>query len=142
MPQVDFYVLNDETEKAQLYLACKLADKTYQTQKCLYIHCKDQAQANIVDDMLWSFNANSFIPHGLLEKNRLVTLPILIGCDESTAIKCDVLLNLDHEIPTIIDNYKRIIEIVYQNQEAKKLARMRYKTYQDKGLSLESHHLS
>lgn len=142
MPKVDFYVINDETEKAQLSLACRLASKTYQAQQHLYIYCNDQAQAATLDDMLWSFNDISFIPHSLVQQNQAEALPVLIGYDKSIEITRDMLLNLHREVPATADKFKHIIEIVYQDSETKKIARTHYKAYQDKGFQLESHHLN
>ena len=142
MPPVDFYVVKGESEKAQLLFACRLADKTYQAQQHLYIHCHDKNQAITIDDMLWRFNDISFIPHGLMSRNEEITLPILIGYGNDVEVTCDIILNLDREIPMTVKKFKRIIEIVYQDPEAKKIARTHYKIYQDKQFPLKSHHLN
>ena len=70
--------------------------------------------------MLWNFNDISFIPHALLLPNNHSEIPILIGYQALPQPPGDIRLNLAEELPTPLDNIKRIIEIVYQDPEAKK----------------------
>jgi len=140
-PEVDFYILKESSEQARNLLACKLAAKAFATQQRLYIYCNDQQQALAIDDMLWSFNDISFIPHALTHLEYDASMPILIGYTDPTEQSCDILLNLHLDIPSNLENVKRIIEIVYQDAEAKKIARAHYKAYQDGDFPLKSHSL-
>lgn len=140
-PKVDFYVLDSEAEKARDLLVCKIANKAFLAQQSVYIHCQDQQQAVAFDDMLWSFNDISFIPHALNIADNRDNLPILIGYQSLPQPPYDILLNLAKELPTPLENIKRIIEIVYQDQAIKKTGRTHYKAYQALDFPLKSHQL-
>ena len=141
LPQVDFYVLKNTEENACNLLACKLAAKALTAQQSMYIHCATQQQAVAIDDMLWSFNDISFIPHALSTAENSGDIPILLGYDTIPERQYEILLNLNAEVPTQAEHFKRIIEIVYQDPDAKKSARAHYKTYQERNFPLKSHNL-
>ena len=141
LPQVDFYVLENTEENARNLLACKLAAKAFTAQQSMYIHCNTQQQAVAIDDMLWSFNDISFIPHALNTAANSGDIPILLGYDATPERQYEILLNLHTEIPTQAEHFKRIIEIVYQAPEVKKNARAHYKTYQERNFPLKSRNL-
>lgn len=91
--------------------------------------------------MLWNFNDISFIPHALSTAANNRDIPILLGYDVIPERQHEILLNLNTEIPAQAEHFKRIIEIVYQDPEAKKNARAHYKTYQERDFPLKSHNL-
>ena len=140
-PEVDFYILQDTAEKARDLLVCKLANKALLAQQTLYIHCQNQQQTLVFDDMLWNFNDISFIPHALMMPNNSDNIPILIGHQSLPQPPYDILLNLAEELPAPLDHIKRIIEIVYQAPNAKKVSRIHYKAYQELDFPLKSHNL-
>ena len=138
-PQVDFYILQDTTERACHLLICKLAAKAFAAKQHLYIHCVDQQQALTLDDMLWHFNDISFLPHRLTSAESNTETPIVIGCATAAEQNGEILLNLHPEIPANLEKFKRIIEIVYQDATIKKISRAHYKTYQSNDFPLKSY---
>src|SRR5690554_6973133 len=65
MTRIDFYILNSPSPDARLQYACRLAHKAWQQSRHVYLHCADEAEASRLDDLLWSFRADSFLPHAL-----------------------------------------------------------------------------
>ena len=65
MARIDFYVLAQTDERARQLLACKLAEKAWRLENSVYIHTKNAADAERLDELLWTFRDGSFVPHGL-----------------------------------------------------------------------------
>ena len=141
MPTVDFYLIDAETEEAQMRFACRLLDKAYSQNNTVYVRILDQALANSMNDMLWTFRDISFVPHDLLTGVYSSISPIVIGMDEKITKKCDILFNLHPETTAAFCDYKRIVEIVYQEDSWQKLSRQHYKFYKNKGCSINTHDL-
>jgi len=76
MTQVDFYILSDETGTARALLACRLTEKAWKQGHRVYINTASPQQLADLDDLLWTFRAGSFIPHGVILKlARKIRLP-------------------------------------------------------------------
>ena len=63
MTQVDFYILDSDSDDARLLLACKIVDKAMQLDHHVYIHSTSDDEARKLDELLWTFSQGSFIPH-------------------------------------------------------------------------------
>jgi len=53
----------------------------------------------------------------------------------------DIIINLTSEIPDNFSTFKRLIEIVSQDEENINAARSRYRWYKDRGYSIATHKL-
>ena len=63
MPEVSFYILPSESQEERYLFACKLIEKAYRSGHFCYVLTDDAEQSQILDDLLWTFRAGSFIPH-------------------------------------------------------------------------------
>jgi DNA polymerase-3 subunit chi len=142
MARVDFYILAQTDERARQLLACKLAEKAWRLDNSVYIHAKSQADAERLDDLLWTFRDGSFVPHGLAGRHDgTETSPIMIGCDATGMETRDLLINLCDEIPAFAEGFPRVAELVTSDENCRQLSRRRYATYRDQGHELNTHNL-
>ncbi len=143
MIRVDFYVLSDASPDARLKYACRLAEKAYDLGKRVYIRAESLREAQRLDDLLWTFNERSFLPHEIVNDTTPAhaRTMIVLGDGEAPPTHREVLINLTHALPATLDGFERIAEIVDTDVERKRLSRERYKTYRDRGCTLESHNL-
>jgi DNA polymerase III subunit chi len=137
MPNVDFYLLNESAETMRERFACRLAGKAYQQQQKAYIYCDNLEVAKRLDDLLWTFQAISFIPHSLVTEPDYQHLPIWIGYEELELPTYELLINLSTHMPTFLKDFKRVIEIVGCEDSDKALAREKYKAFQKMGCLLK-----
>ena len=147
MTQIDFYILSDNSPSGGELFACKLADKAYHLQHTVYIHAPGRPQAEHLDELLWTFNPGSFLPHALNSQElnsqeQPVKVPILIGHAEQSTTFHDVLINLSVEVPTFFSQFERVAEIVCGDETMRNAARNRYKHYRDRGYTLNTHNLA
>ena len=142
MARVDFYILAQPDERARQLLACKLAEKAWRLDHSVYIHAKDRADAERLDDLLWTFRDGSFVPHGMTGNNDgTEASPIMIGYDATQIDDRDLLINLCDEIPAFVEGFPRVAELVTSDENCRNLSRRRYAEYRDQGHELNTHKL-
>lgn len=139
LERVDFYLLNESVPDGKLRLACRLARKAYGQGYTAYVHARSREQASRLDELMWTFDQGSFIPHRLDEGDE--PAPVVIGCEPPGSDHPDVLIGLGNELPEDFQAYRRIAELVDGTDEERQLARKRYKVYKDSGCQLETHHI-
>jgi DNA polymerase-3 subunit chi len=137
--QVDFYVLDRVDEHARNILACKLAEKAWRLQNTIHIHTMTRAEAEHMDELLWTFRDGSFVPHDLAERNHDV--PVTIGYGTTAIEPRDLLITLCDEIPTFAAAFPRIAELVNGDESCRAKSRQRYTSYREQGHNLETHNI-
>ena len=140
MSRVDFYVLSAEAPDARLRYACRLAERAVEQGCHVYIQTPDVQR---VDDMLWTFSDGSFLPHEIYRGQAAshARVMVMLGSDTGPASHRSLLINLADAMPTDVNAYERIAEIVDVDPERKRTARERYKLYREQGCTMESHNL-
>lgn len=150
--QVDFYILPDESGDARLRLACRLADKAVQHKLDVFLLAETEAEARKLNELLWTFSQNSFLPHRYAWDivQSPVEEPIVIGCrerahpdaiDDSTGPEWDLIVNLAAEVPATFGRYQRLAEVVDAEPTRREHGRTRYRYYRDRGYELKTHQL-
>ncbi|WED42196.1 DNA polymerase III subunit chi [Legionella cardiaca] len=140
--RVDFYLLSSQEDSARWLLACRLLEKAYLRGHRVFTYCGNQQEAHHFDELLWTFKDNSFIPHNLQGEGPEPPPPIQIGYQSEPRGFNDILLNLSPEIPVFHARFKRIMEIVVNNEAAKELSRKNYKEYRAKQYELHTHEIA
>ena len=100
MPRADFYLIAKPRFSEQpLLLVCELARRAFAAQQPTVILTRDFAQAEALDDLLWSFDEDAYIPHQLAGDDDDAHTAVLIappGVD--TAIR-PLTINLREQCP-------------------------------------------
>ncbi len=137
LTQVDFYATQEADFTAVFPLIAKIVEKAYKQQMPVFLYCQTEQYAKQTDDFLWTFGDISFLPHAILEKEPQAFAPILIGYSDVLPKDKNILINLADPVPSWHTEFKRVIEVVYQDN--KSIARTHYKAYQALGVELKSH---
>jgi len=138
--RVDFYLLASSEETS--LVACRLLEKAYLRGHRVFVYCNNQQEAEKIDELLWTFKDNSFIPHNLQGEGPIPPPPIQIGYTNEPREFDDILLNLNNEIPIFHSRFRRIIEIIGNDEKAKELGRLRYREYRKKQFELQTHEIA
>jgi len=142
MTRVDFYVLSDANADNRAKLVCKLAEKAFRHDKRVFIHSDDAQLLEQLDETLWEFRADSFVPHRVLNSNEL---PNQIDADPVQLSTGDpgndrhVLINLASGVPPFFSRFERALEVVNQAETVRDAGRDRYRFYQQRGYPLHHH---
>lgn len=139
MTRADFYILGNSTDRARF--ACTLANKAWKQGHHLHILASGRDEAVALDDLLWTFQDISFLPHVLADGTDAGTVPVTIGWPGQPAPGEDVLINLTADIPASAASYRRIAEIVADDETLRRQARQRFKQYRDMGFDMHTHTL-
>lgn len=133
MARIEFYVRPDNQASGRLKLACQLAAKAWRAGLPVFIRGADAAQCLELDELLWRFKGETFIPHNLFDEQA--DAPVVIGIDQSPALSQGVLINLHPQISSSCEQFSRIIEIVNQQPEQLALARENFRLYRQRGFA-------
>lgn len=140
MTQVDFYILADAAPQARSLLTCRLTEKAWKQGHRIFINTDTSQRLKELDDLLWTFRAGSFIPHAVYTEADNEQ-PVALGHAVEPAGHSDVLVNLSSEVPAFFSRFERVAELVGANKDERAAARDRYRYYQDRGYTLNTHKL-
>lgn len=118
--------------------ACQFLEKVWMLGHSVYVFCNNQQAAETLDELLWSFKEDSFIPHHLKGEGPEPPPPIQIGFETPQGFN-DILLNLTDEVPDFSAKFKRIIELVSNEETAKEISRAHFRSYRQKNYTLYTH---
>lgn len=138
--RVDFYILAQANETAGLQFACKLAEKAYRHKQRMYIYCNDQTAAHHLDELLWTFDDISFVPHLLQGETAKYPPLINIGYSEPTQAY-PIILNLSNDVPAFYSRCKRVMEIVFGDETMRTKTRERFKHYRADSCDMHTHQM-
>lgn len=139
MTQVDFYIVPGDSPEDRLRFACRLTDKAYRLGNRVFIHTESAEQTRLLDDLLWTFQQNSFVPHGLYQD--AADTPVLLGHDAEPDASSQVLINLAAEVPLFFSRFERVAELVNEDAGTRRAGRSRYGFYKERGYPLRTHEI-
>jgi len=141
--RVDFYVLKSAAAKQRWAFACRLTEKAYLKDLKIVIVNDTLADAKALDELLWTFNERSFIPHQICLDEQSVdpATPVHLTVESTALPAADLLVNLAHRLPAQLQRYARIAEIIDADEERRRLGRERFKAYRDLKFTLETHQI-
>jgi len=141
MSRVDFYLIAADEAKALLGFTCQLLEKAYTLKHHIYVVVNDLAEADQLNDLLWTFHDISFVPHEMVTEDANNMTPIQIGLINNAPKSGDILLNLTPQMPGEIAGFERIIEVVPNDETKQAEARERYQQYKAQGRQIKTHDL-
>ena len=141
MTRIDFYLLPQDDAHARPLFACRLAEKAYQLGHRIYIHTESAQQTRHLDELLWTYREDSFLPHDLHAPGLDPVPAILLGHAAEPEQNTDVLINLAPEVPLFFGRFERVAEIIDQQEGCRRQGRERYGFYRDRGYELKTHQL-
>jgi DNA polymerase III subunit chi len=141
--RVDFYVLKSAAAKQRWAFACRLIEKAYLLDLKVLVLNDTLADAQALDELLWTFNERSFVPHQLCVDGQPVdpATPVQLAVHSDDSPGADLLLNLANAQPANLQRYARIAEVIDADEERRRAGRERFKAYRDLKLTMETHQL-
>ena len=142
MTQVDFYVIEPDSDDARLRLACRIVDKATETDQNVFIYATSDVDARKLDELLWTFSQGSFIPHRVVREgaDAAPVEPVVIGLNRAPlGERWDLMINLATDVPEFFSRYRRVAEVVDGNAARRAQSRDRFRFYRDRGYTLNTH---
>ena len=143
MSEASFYILPSESLFERYLFACKLIEKAYRSGQFCYIYTDSPQQSQQLDNQLWTFRENSFIPHQVYdEQPPEYDQTILIGSKSAPEKWQRLIFNLSSSYPNDLAKTDRVLEILDNNEALKYAGRLRFRQYKEDGFKLITHDMS
>jgi DNA polymerase-3 subunit chi len=129
MTRIDFY----SNATSRLVVACQLTAKAFSQGLQVLIFAPEDEVARAVDRQLWTFQATAFVPHCAAGERLAGETPVLIAASLAEPSHDDLLVNLSGECPPAFARFRRLIEIVGNDEKDRLAARARWRFYRERG---------
>ena len=138
MPRADFYLIaKPRFLEEPMKLVCELACKSYDKGLWTLILARDAAQAEALDELLWSFDDDAYIPHQIASDEEDELTPVLIATPDMDVPSRALVINLRDY--TYLGACDRVLEVVPADASARGPLRERWKQYKALGLDMHKH---
>ncbi len=133
MTRVDFHSKVPD----KIGYACRLVRKARAADMQVVVYAADRAQMAALDDALWTFSEQDFLPHVAAGDELAAVTPVILTHDAGQALPHhQVLINLSRETPAHFARFERLFEIVSADEDDLFAGRERYRQYQQRGYPL------
>ena len=138
MPRADFYLIQSPRFREEpLRLVCELARKACDANLWTLVLARDAAQAEALDDLLWAFDEDAYVPHQIAGDEEDELALVLIAPPEIDAPLRPLVINLRDA--AVEGRFERVLEVVPADASARGPLRERWKQYQARGFELNKH---
>ena len=135
MPRADFYLIaKPRFREEPLRLVCELARKAHDAGQPTLVLARDQEQAEAIDDLLWAFDDDAYIPHQIAGDDEDHLAPVLIATPGMDVPMRPLVLNLRDA--AVEGAFERVLEVVPADESAREPLRERWKAYKSRGLDV------
>ncbi len=115
---------------------CRLVGKARGADQKVVVYA-DRAQLSALDQALWTFSEQDFLPHVMAGDELAPQTPVILTDDADAALPHhQVLVNLASETPVHFARFERMVEIVSTADDDVRSGRERYRQYQQRGYPL------
>jgi DNA polymerase-3 subunit chi len=138
MPRADFYLIDKPRFREDpLLLVCELAKRAFASEQPTLILARSPTQAEALDEKLWEFDDNAFIPHQIAGDDDDAICAVLIAPPDVTTADRALVINLRDECAPGL--FERVLEIVPADEAERLGSRERWKTYKQAGFEVAKH---
>ncbi len=133
MTRIDFH----SNVPNKIAYACRLVRKARAAQCKIVLLGKDRGELTQLDQLLWSFSEQDFIPHVHAGDPLAAQTPVILTDSEAVELPHHhVLINLSGNTPEHFARFERMFEIISSDEADKAAGRDRYRFYKERGYPL------
>jgi len=133
MTRVDFHSKVPD----KLLYACRLIRKARAADMRVVVFTRDREQLNALDEALWTFSEQDFLPHVSANDPLASQTPVILSDDAEAALPHhQILINLSGQTPAHFARFERLFEIISTDEVDLAAGRERYRQYQQRGYPL------
>lgn len=136
--RADFYLIAKPRFLGEpLRLVCELVRKAYDGNLWTLVLARDEEQAAELDELLWAFDDDAYIPHQIAGDEEDELTPVLIATPEMDVPARALVINLRDT--AYAGQCDRVLEVVPADPSAREPLRERWKQYKDRGFELNKY---
>jgi DNA polymerase-3 subunit chi len=134
MTDIRFYHMEQSTLDQALPA---ITMKAWQSGSRVLIKVPDKKEADRLNDLLWTFHPNVFLPHGVENDNHAERQPVLIAQSDDNRNEASILLLTNGCTSDKVSDFDMVCEMLDGRVDVHiKEARARWKAYKDAGHDL------
>jgi DNA polymerase-3 subunit chi len=135
VPRAEFYLIDKPRFREEpLLLVCELARRAVDARRPTLVLARSAEQAEALDDLLWSFDPDAFVPHQIAgDEDDEVTAVLIVPPGLVTADR-PLVINLRDECA--VGAFESVKEVVPADPAERDGARGRWREYQQRGLEV------
>jgi DNA polymerase-3 subunit chi len=135
-----FHILAQGTPAARNLHTARLVDKAWQQGDRVGIVCDTMQQAQDLDDLLWNFSPDAFIPHSIVPDSATTcTDPVGILLCAPVAKDWDTVIILSDTLPADAERFKRLALVAHNDESVLDQARSHFKQLRALGIEPRVH---
>jgi DNA polymerase-3 subunit chi len=140
--RADFYLLTQADITACLPTLCRILAKAYTQRQSVFVLTQSAQQAQALDELLWTFRDDSFIPHAIVTSIDSSDVPIGISHQLDLFAGQSILVNLTARTLDIAPLPQRLITLIPEQDETyKQQARQQYQQLKQAQHELHMHRI-
>lgn len=121
---------------------CEKAAQLHEAGRRVYVRAPSRAEAQGLDDLLWTFREDSFVPHSLWLGEAPLPDPVAVGWLDGNPNGSDVLLlggNVEGgALLAAVEGFDEVVDFIPETDPAgTQAARDRYRALREAGWALE-----
>ncbi len=137
MTEISFYLVGDANTPAGAdAMLPMLLEKILQSGHKAVVRCPDAKRMERLDEYLWTYTAESFLPHGSKDGDNAAEQPIYLTTEDENPNGADILVQLSGAEASDFSSYARVLDVFEGSEPQKTAARKRWKDLKDKGYPL------
>jgi len=138
MPRADFYLIDKPRFRDDaLLLVCELAKRAFESGQPTLVLARSLDEAERLDEKLWEFDENAFIPHQIAGDDDDAITPVLIVPPDTSAADRTLVINLRDDCAPGL--FERVLEVVPADEDQRLGSRKRWTTYKAAGFEVAKH---
>ena len=135
-----FHILAGSGREARLLHAARLAEKAWQGGDRVALYCDDPETAEALDETLWSFRPEAFLPHDRLRSSdQRPGAPVAVLECEPAVADWDTLIIVASSLPATADGFARLALIASNDDDSLERARAQYRQLRELGITPQVH---
>lgn len=114
--------------------ACSITAKAVRQGHRVLVHAPNAALAQRFDNLLWTAQPLSFVPHVAADSPLAARTPVVIASQLDNPPHTDVLVNLSNDpVPAAFKRFDMLVEIVSTQDGDRQQARQRWQAFKEQG---------
>jgi DNA polymerase-3 subunit chi len=126
----------------QIDFVCRLCEKAVDDYQRIHIQTEQSVHNEALDTRLWTFKAESFLPHEIISPDKKPLAPILINShdmNEAHFLESNLLILLASSLPENAHRFDRLCIVVPNHEAEIQQARQLYKQLAQKKIEVHIH---
>ena len=133
-----FTILDSLTTDTAYQECCALVESLLEKKENISVQLINQAEAEVLDELMWTFKPESFIPHKLIGCGEPTRSLVTLGWLEKPAPRASIFINVSQHPPAQRITARAVYEFILANEPDLANARQRYRSYQQLGFTVDT----